>query len=335
MNSKTKLTYILILISLSVLLVGCGTNDADDSAASTNETFTVGIVNLSPALASTIEGFKEGLAEGGFVEGENLTIIYEGPTGDVAALAPLAESMVEAEVDLIFAVTTPAAVAAQAAVAETDIPVIFAPINDPIASGLVESLSNPGGNMTGVRVGGFVPKELEWLLDIAPDTTNIFAPFNPDDSSSVLGMTALRETAESLGVELTTPEVGTSEEIIAAIAAMPEEVDAIFFIPDGLIIGHVAEFTAAATERSIPLAGFSSSHVDGGALFSYGLEFGPVGNQAARLAVKILEGGDPATLPVETTDFYLSVNLNTANEIGLEISDEVLDQAFYIVRVDE
>lgn len=324
--SKTNLLLILLIV--------LGTSVACTPTEEV-KTYTVGIVNLTPALTSTVDAFKNGLAESGYVEGENLTIMYDGPTGDVAALGPVAKSMVEAKLDLIFALTTPAAIAAQTAVTGTDIPVIFAPINDPVGSGLVESLSNPGGNLTGVQVGGFVPKELEWLLNVAPDAKTIFAPFNPADSSSVLGITALRGAASSFGVELVTPEVGTSDEIIAAIAAMPENVDAIFFIPDGLIIGKVAEFAAAAIERKIPLIGFSSAQVDAGALLSYGLEFGPVGTQASRLAVKVLEGSDPATLPVETTDFYLSVNLKTANEIGLEISDAVLAQAFYIVRIEQ
>lgn len=322
--NKQQMLVVTLFIVVGLLLSACGTTQP--------KTVTIGVVNLTPALDPVFDGFKAGMAELGYVEGENVTYIYEGPVGSIEALGPAIQNLIKQDIDLLLALSTPATLQAKQAVEGTDIPVVFAPVNDPVQSGVVDSLRHPGGNLTGIRVGGFVPKELEWLLAIAPGTTRLFVPHNPDDNSAVLGLAALNEAADTLGVELVIGEASTPDEIMATVETIPEEVEAIILLPDNLMIAHIDDFVEAALERDLPLSSVAYPQVEAGALMSYGPGFFQLGEQVARLADKILQGTAPADLPVETADFFLSINLQTAQAIGLDISDDVLQQADTIIR---
>ena len=168
---------IVLFIIANLLLVACGENQ---------KTYTIGVVNPTSGLDDTVEGFKKGMAELGYIEGKNLTYIYEGAVNSIETLDPVAQRLVEANVDLILSITTPATQAAQRATADTDIPVVFVPVTDPVGAGLVESLRQPGGNMTGITFGLQEGRRLEWLLQIVPTIKQIYIPHNPDDRSAVL-----------------------------------------------------------------------------------------------------------------------------------------------------
>ncbi|MBN1584041.1 MAG: sugar ABC transporter substrate-binding protein, partial [Anaerolineae bacterium] len=130
----------IFFIITGLLLAACGSRP---------KTYTIGVINIVPALDATLEGFKEGMIELGYIEGENITYIYEGATVEMDKIDAVAQSLVAAEVDLILSLTTPASRAAQRATTGTDIPVVFVPVTDPVGAGLVASLRQPGGNMTG------------------------------------------------------------------------------------------------------------------------------------------------------------------------------------------
>ena len=127
----TRWSVLACAVALSLLLTAC-------LFATPAPTYTIGVVNLSPLQDGTLEGFKEGMAELGYVEGENITYLYEGATDDIGALDGIAQGLVEADVDLILSITTPATQAAQRATADNDIPIVFIPVTDPVGAGLVE-----------------------------------------------------------------------------------------------------------------------------------------------------------------------------------------------------
>jgi putative ABC transport system substrate-binding protein len=324
MKHNQQLKYLPILfipfIITGLLLAACGKDQ---------KTYTVGVVSLPPGLDPIIEGFKEGMTELGYVEGENITYIYEGATDSIDKLDSVAQALVAADVDLILSVTTPATKAAQKATVGTDIPVVFVPVTDPVGASIVDSLRNPGGNITGVTFGVQEARRLEWLIQVAPTIEEIYVPYNPEDRSAVLALETVKEVAPKLGVELLTREVRNLEEITAAIENIPEEADAIFLLPDSLLGGRATEFV----ELQLPTSAANPEDLKmHGVLTSYGIEQISCGKQAARLADQILRGVKPADLPVETAEFYLAINLKTAKAIGLDISDEILFQADIIVR---
>ncbi len=294
--------------------------------------FTIGILNVRSSLQPMIDTFKDGMAALGYIEGETIHYQYNGPLHNSADLAPAAQAFVNAKVDLIFALGTPATLAAKQAVAGTTIPVVFAPLNDPVGFGIVESLTHPGSNLTGIRTGGYVPKELEWLLGVAPDTQRIFVPHDPNDDVSVQSLTMLLETAARFQTEVIVHEIHSADDIATATAPISPEIDAILILPTTLVLEHIDLFVAAAIKHKLPLAVPSFLYVEVGALVSYGSAYSSIGAQVSRLASKILQGVPPADLPVETAEFYLGLNLQTAEAIDLLIPNKIIQQAHFIVR---
>jgi len=295
------------------------------------ETYVIGLLSMSPAHDIVIEGFKDGLAEAGYVEGENVTYIFEGATGSPDGLEPAAQGLLAADIDLMFALTTPGALVAKQATEGTDVPVVFAPVTDSVASGIVDSLRSPGGNLTGVQTRGYIPKQLEWTLTLVPGAETLLVLHNPVDTSSSQGFDDLEAAIPTFDVELVVVEVTTRDEVVAALAAVPQEVDAIFVLPAGLFSGNIDAFVDATLAHNLPLA-TGSPQYQSGALFSHGPVYYEMGSQASRLAVKILQGADPSDLPVEQVDYYLGINLQTARAIGLDIPDDILQQAHDIIR---
>jgi putative ABC transport system substrate-binding protein len=317
---------LLWLVALGLPLTAC-------VGAPAQETYTIGVVNLSPLQDGTVEGFKEGMTELGYVEGENVTYLYDGATDSIDELDVVAQGLVEADVDLILSLTTPATQAAQRATAGTDIPVVFVPVTDPVGAGLVESLKHPGGNITGVTFGAQEERRLAWLMQVVPTIEQIYIPYNPEDRSAVLALETVSEAATTLGVELITREASTPDQVADAFANIPERADAIFFLPDSLINDRVDDWVQMAIELGLPTSAPNLAAVEEGHLTTYGLDLEVAAREkAARLADQILQGIKPADLPVETGEFYSAINLKTAKAIGVDVPDEILLQADVIVR---
>jgi putative ABC transport system substrate-binding protein len=295
------------------------------------KTYTVGVVNHNLVLELVFDGFKAGMADLGYVEGENVTYIYNGILEDFQTIDREIESLLAKDVDLFFTTGTWPALQAKQAVEGTDIPVIFAPVVNPVEEGVVESIRRPGGNVTGIQLGNEIPKALEWLLTIAPETTKVYVAHNPGEEVSVTTIASLSEAASTLGVELMLDEVSTAEEMIAAIETLPEDV-AIFVAPVPFLEPHISDIYKAITEHGIAAVSTNAPHVEMGALVTYGIDLFFIGEQAARLADQALQGTAPADLPVETTDYFLSINLQVAEAIGLDIPDGILRQADNVIR---
>lgn len=328
-SSQKKLQKVRILLTWAMIaamfLSGC-------SGAGKPKTFTIGIVNLSASLQPVVDGFKAGLAEAGYVEGQNVTYIYDGLAANIDALPALFESLKEKKVDLVLSVGTASTVQAKKSLEGTNIPVVFAPVTDAVKSGFVADLLKPGGNFTGVQIGNVISKRLEWLLAIAPGIKRIYVIHNPSDNGSVQGRMALIEVAPTFKVELEVREARTPDEITAALATLPGDVDALFVSPAVTLVAQIEAFIKAANEHKLPLSTPDVADVKAGALMAFGAEDTAMGRQAARLADQILHGVKPADLPVETADSILSLNLKTANLIGLNIPDAVIRQAKVVVR---
>jgi putative ABC transport system substrate-binding protein len=294
--------------------------------------YTIGVLNRVPILELAFEGFKSGMTELGYIEGENVTYIYEGAFPQIEDLRAASECLSAAEVDLILSISTEATQAIQEI--GTDIPVIFTAVFDPIAAGLIRNLQRPNGNLTGTYWGISEERRLEWLLHIAPMIKRIYIPYNPDDQSPVLSLARIQKIADSHDVELIIREARTLAEIESAVIDIPNDIDAILMLPDSLVSTQADSLIKVALERRVPFSTPSSETVKNGALFSFGLDITESGHQAARLADQVLQGIEPGELPVETAEFALTINLQTATAIGLEIPNEILLQADEIIRDD-
>jgi len=311
-----------LIVVLGIAEVGCNTPSR----------YTIGVINLSPQLEPILDGFKSGMSVYGYTD-EAITYIYSGPAPDIAGLDKLAQELVSAEVDLILAMSTPATQAAHRATLGTTIPVLFAPVTDPVAAGVVSSLSLPGGLVTGVALSvDGEQQRLQWLLRLVPNVRKIYLPYNEDDASALVSVNAVIAAAEVLNVELVLRPVRTQAEIEAAIAEIPDDVQAIFLAQDSLVAAQIKPLAAAAIAHQLPLCTPTDGQVAEGALVSYGFRLLEIGQQTARLADQLFQGISPAELPVETAEFFLTINLSTADAIHLTIPDDMLHLADMIIR---
>lgn len=318
-----RASRVLTWIVLSAILVSV-------SGLAEARPFVVGIVCQSATMEPAVAGFKDALSELMKHDADaSATYIYSGPISDVAA--EVDRLLSSGGVDLLFTLGTPAAQAAQKATLGTGFPVVFTVVTDPVASNIVADLIHPGGNVTGVKTGGCIAKEMEWLLQVAPGVKRLYVPHNPTDGGSVQGLAELIPAAATLGIELVVREVTTTDELLAALAQVPNDVDALFLNSSGVLNAQIDAYVQTALAHRLPLASVCPC-IDSGVLLAYGHDYRRDGEQAARLVHAIFHGAVPADLPVETADFFLGINLKTAEAIGLVISDDVLDQADFIVR---
>lgn len=324
-NSQKVWTLFIYITIAALFLSGCG-------GLAKPKSYTIGVINLTPTLEGTLAGFKDGMKELGYIEGENVTYVYAGPAGSIDKLDGMAKDLVNAKVDLIFSISTPATQAAQRATASNRTPVVFGVLTDPIGAGVVTSLAQPGGNITGVTFGPQEVQRLEWLTKISPGVKRIYIIYNPNDSSAKLALKTVNATAARLNLEIVTREAANPDDITAALNDFPENIDAVYLLPDSQTEKRLADILAVANAHHIASSLANVDLVEKGALYSYAMKLGPTGKQAARLADQILTGIKPADLPVETTEFFLAINLKTAQSIGLTIPDNILSQADMIYR---
>jgi putative ABC transport system substrate-binding protein len=295
----------------------------------------VGIVTLTRVDDATATGFREGLAELGYRDGSDIRLIHEGPAGDLRRAEERLRALLAQRVDLLFVSSTPVAVLARKLSAGSGIPVIFAPVNDPLGAGLVNSLRAPGGNMTGIRLAQDDQLRLQWLRELLPGARRLLIPYTRSDRSALATLSRVREVADALGFHLVELPLADDQDLGPALAARKEGVDAIFLPRDSRVESQLDAVLAHAREQRLPTCVPSPTQVERGALFSYGFIHRQIGRQAARLAQQVLRGTAPGDLPVETAESYVAFNLDQARQLGLVLPDHLLHQAALLVGKQE
>jgi putative ABC transport system substrate-binding protein len=291
----------------------------------------------SPLLGAPLwETFRQGLRDLGYVEGQNLVIEDRYADGSEERLRDLAGELVRLPVDVIVAEGTAAVRAAQHAT--RTIPIVMAGTADPVGQGLVASLAQPGGNITGLSfLGAELPgKRLEILKETLPQSARIAVMINAAHPAYASVMSNLTGAAQALRLHLHVVEVHRADEVDAAFAALPRAgADAVLVIEDAVLLNSqrgrvVADL--AATHR-LPVMYAWREWVVAGCLMSYGASRPAVYRKAAIYVDKLLKGANPAALPVEqVTAFELVINLKTAHALGLTIPPTILFQADDVIR---
>jgi putative ABC transport system substrate-binding protein len=324
----SRWTMLIGVIVLAMLVGGCG--------ADKPKVYRVGVIS-GGAFVEINDGFKAKMAELGYVEDQN--IVYLSPESEGEDVQTTAEKFVDDEVDLIFTSSTPAALAAKAATQGTDIPVVFTYASTENTN-LVESVRQPGGNITGVRYPGpeQQSKRLEILLELAPQVKRVWVGYQEDNPNAPLALEALHSVASTRDITLVEVPAAALEELeadLAARAALDDPgVDAIILMPDGFSNSPdgLAMFLQFAAEQKIPLAGSFPYTVEQGAVFGNANILSKVGEQAAPLADKVFRGTLAGTIPVVTPDQDLWINYKVAQELGLTVPEGLLSLATEIIR---
>jgi putative ABC transport system substrate-binding protein len=321
--------FLLLTIGVFVF-TACGTSQPDQA---TSKSFKIGVVSGGSNLDLVLTGFKAGMAEQGYAEGKNVTYVYDGAVAGADKLEAAGQKLVAAKVDLIVSLGTPATQATQKATAGMTIPVVFVPVADPVKAGIVQSMTNPGGNITGVVSGVEVQVlRLGWLLKVSPNIKRVYVPYDAVDDASKLALNAVKESASKLNVELVTREIRSADDITAALAEIPGKADAILILPGSAVGVKLDEFVKLSLEHKLPLSSPILGQVNSGVLMSYSFSQEAAGKQAARLTDRILKGAKIANLPVENAEFFLAINLKTAQAIGVDVPSDILRQASTIIR---
>src|SRR5438093_7730286 len=291
--------------------------------------FTNGLT-ASPVL----EGLQEGLAQLGYVEGQNLTLVVDDTHGAVPDLAQRAARLAATNPDVLVTVGTIHTTAARQA---TDrVPIVFTYVGDPLRSALVASYASSQNNLTGISVysGPLSGKRLELLQEIAPNIKRILALVAAKESIAESAFQVLDETAKKLEIQVLRRDVTTREEIEQVLRDTPTgAVDAIYHVPSALISGYIDLLIQKAQQAKLPLMVHEDIMVEQGALASYGANFRLMGAQTAQLVAKVLKGAKPAEMPIQTPDkMLLTINLTTAKAIGLGLPLSVLERADHLVE---
>jgi putative tryptophan/tyrosine transport system substrate-binding protein len=287
------------------------------------------------ATPDRIRGFRQGLRDIGFVEGENVAIDYRFAQGQFERLPELAAELVRRQVAVIAATNTASALAAKAATRA--IPIVFAVPEDPVGLGLVASLARPGGNATGVNFFSqeVVPKRLELLHELVPGAARVAALVNPAAISTT--ETTLRDvasTGRARGLQIHVFNASTSREINAAFAALARDrPDALYVGGDAFFQVRRAQLVNLASRYAVPATYGGREFVLAGGLMSYGSDLSDAYRQVGLYAGRIIKGGTPADLPVvQATRFELVINAETARMLGLEVSPMLLARADEVVE---
>jgi putative ABC transport system substrate-binding protein len=294
--------------------------------------YRIGVLNEAfTANHPTVDGLKIGLRELGFAEGRDVTFDVRFTEGKPDAALPAAQSLVQSGVDLLFTSNETATHAAKAA-SET-IPIVFTLVGDPVASGIVSRLAQPGGNVTGVSglTTELVAKRLELLKALAPRLRRVWAVYYAADPSSRAAAMRAREVGARFRVTVVPRPVTTSADVERALVeAGPGDG---LLPPDVPILDIPALVLETSVASRIPAVFTSALWVEHGALVSYGSDYRAEGVQAARLVAKILRGASPKELPVEGADrIDLALNVKTARLLGLTPPRKVLLRADVLRR---
>jgi putative ABC transport system substrate-binding protein len=291
----------------------------------------------SPETRATLDAFRQGLRDHGYVEGQNIVIDYRTAEGRIDRFPDLARELVRLKVDMIIAGATPTARGAREAT--TTVPIVAFAMGDPVGDGLVASLGRPGGNVTGLTFLGpqLVPKRLELLKELLPRASRVAVLWHPGAFSERTMSDMWRETeaaARALRVQLHLVEARSAEEIDGAFARLSRErVDALLVFPSTLLFNERARIVALAAKHRVPAMFNAREFVERGGLIGYGASLADLIRRAGTYVDRILKGTKPGDLPVEQPNtFELSINLKTAKALGLAVPQSLRLRADLVVE---
>ena len=294
---------------------------------------TVAITQIveHPALDAVYQGIKDQLAEQGYKEGENLTILHESAQGNAAIASQIARKFVGENPDVIVAIATPSA--QTVAAAAKNIPVVFSAVTDPVGAKLVQSLEAPGGNITGVSDMLPIEKHIDLLQRVMPEAKRIGTVYNPGEANAVSLVNLLDERLAARGLTLVKAAATKTSEVLGAARSLVGDVDAIYLTTDNTVISAAEAVISVGERAKIPVFAADTATVERGAVAALGFNYYEHGRQTGQMVYRILQGAGTADMPVETMDTLdLFVNPDAAERMGITLSDDLIRDAKEVIR---
>lgn len=334
---KKRILAALMTATMAIsMLSACGDANSNGSANSDSngkvKAYTVGISQFAEhgSLDNCREGFLAGLAEAGIVEGTNLTVLYDNAQADTATASTIADSYVSQKVDLICGIATPSAMSAYNSCLNTEIPVIFSAVSDPIAAGLAKEDGMPVGNITGTSDALAVTAQLEMIRKIMPEAKKVGIIYTTSETNSVSTIAEYQANAGNYGFEIVATGINQISEVELAAKDMVSKVDCITNLTDNTVVSALQTVLAAANDAKIPVFGSEVEQVKSGCVASMGLEYYELGKQTGAMAAKVLKGEAKASElkfeVISTPSLY--VNTAAADKISLALDADFVNGAY-------
>lgn len=320
---KKSIIMLLLTAAIMFVLAACGSKEeaTDEKAAAGEETYKVGILQFveHPSLNDATKGFKAALDEAGL----KVTYDEQNAQGDSANNTTAANNLVGGGNDLIFANATPSAQAVQTATA--DIPVLFTSVTDAVGAELIQSMEQPGANVTGTidTHPEAIPNTVKFIAEQL-DAKKIGMVYNSGEQNSRTQVDIVKKEAEKYGVEVLETSVATSADVKQATESLVSKVDAFYVVTDNTVVSALESVLDVAKDKKVPVMVGELDSVARGGLGAYGFSYYDIGFEAGEMAISILKDGKkPADIPAAyPANLKFVINKATADDLGIEIKDE-------------
>ena len=339
MKMKKFLCAALSSALVITALAGCGgggtdagSADAGSSANAGGDVYTVGISQFAEhgSLDNCREGFIAGLKEAGLSEDDgNLKVLYQNAQTDTGTAGTIADSFVSQKVNLICAIATSSAAAAYNAAMDTDIPVVYTAISDPLKAGLIKEDGTNVGNITGSSDKLPVEEQLKMIRKMMPDAKKIGILYTTSEANSISTIAAYKELAPKYDFEIVDTGINTIADVDLAAADLVSKVDCICNLTDTTVVEALQTVIDKANAQKIPVFGSEIEQVKNGCVASMGIDYFQLGKETGLMAAKILEGKASAqdTPYISASAAELYVNTAAAEKIGMTLDDSYVSTA--------
>ena len=326
-RSKASLLAVLMLCA-----VGCISHA--QAAATASKVPRVGVINEQGPKAPSIDAFRRGLRELGYVEGQNIVLEYRHAQGKLDQIPGFVTELLRINIDVLVVGGTVAARAAREQTAT--VPIVFSMVGDPVHSRLVATLRRPGANLTGLTnlTGELVPKQIELLKDLVPQLSRVAVLVSADEPSQGIVQKQSQDAARALGIEVRVLQVRDPNELASVFATLASwRAQAALAHSSPMFGNELVQLSTLAAVHRLPLLYSRKEFAEVGGLVTYGPNHSDNYRRAAVYVDKILKGAKPGELPVEQPiKFDLIVNLKSAKAFGLEVPPAVLVRATEVIR---
>lgn len=295
------------------------------------EEYTIGIQQFAEhgSLDNCREGFLEGLKEEGIEEGKNLTVEYKNAAADMGTAGQISNSFVSSKVDLICGIATPSAQSCYNAAMESEIPVIYTAVTDPVAAELVDEEGNPVGEITGTSDRLPVKQQLEMIRTMLPKASTIGILYTTSEANSESAIKDYESIAQEYGFTIETAGITATADIPLAAEGLLGKVDCLTNLTDNTVVSSLPAILEMANEKNIPVFGSEIEQVKLGCLAAEGLDYVALGKQTGKMAAQVLKGEKKASeIPYETIEeANLYLNTKVAENLGIEVPSELTEEA--------
>lgn len=321
-------------LMISVVAIVCATKFAwCDALPLPHKTVAITQIVEHPSLDLVRKSFMKVLEEAGFVDGKNITVMYETAQGSVTTAVQIAKKFASHEPDVVLGISTPSAQALIPSLKEAGIPLVFAAVSDPVSAKLVPKIDQPNAFVTGATDAQPIEQQFELMMNILPELKSVGIVYNPGEINSVKILERLRIFMKDKGIHVAANGASKSSEVSSALAQLLDHVDAIYVTLDNAVVSALQAILKQTDARRVPVFSTDPDLVKNGVLASLGNGYKDVGELAGQMAVRILKGESPLTIPISAPSHHrLYLNVDVAQRLNIPLNHDLISKADFIVK---